>query len=149
MYLIYVSHLFTLTHTVVLLTVLLLITKFNVKLSVCLVRMFKHPAYCNSNQIIPKGKSSGTFNGNVITSCIPLPSGFPPRIVDEFLVNNHAVTHLWDGAAHDQHESTCQGKKNATPLNGEQVEAIRRSLVNRFQLIQGPPGEKVYCVVRH
>ena len=51
------------------------------------------------------------------------------------------MTHLWDSAAPDQSGGTPEGRKNGKPLNKEQVEAIRLSMVNRFQLIQGPPGE--------
>ena len=39
-----------------------------------------------------------------------------------------------------------QGVGGRTPLNEEQITALVFSLMNKFQLIQGPPGE-VCCVL--
>ena len=50
------------------------------------------------------------------------------KAVEEFLASNKHVVQMW-GA----------GKE----LNERQQKALKEAMVNRFQLIQGPPG--VYC----
>ena len=42
------------------------------------------------------------------------------------------------------------GEGRRTPLNEEQITALVFSLMNKFQLIQGPPGEAIHfahCLV--
>ena len=56
------------------------------------------------------------------------------RAIYEKMRQDPLVCKLWSG-------------RQPKELNREQNKAMVTSMLNKFQLIQGPPGDQIYCVI--